>query len=129
MPWARATRPTARSSCPGVCVMTALAARQGRLPLRLLRRLTGALDQLRHGAGRPGAELEPVLDALGLEVHTGGLGVRVVGAHFLGELAVSRIARIGRDHVIERRLLRAPAREAQLDGHRFSPLEKAALCT
>src|SRR3989440_10619392 len=123
-PCARATRPTGNSCCARArsAMLATLASR--RLPLRLLYRLAGALDQLRHRAGRTRAELQPVLDAVGLEVHPGGLGVGIVGAHLFGELAVARVARVGRDHVVERRLLRAPAREAQLDGHRSAPLEK-----
>src|SRR5438067_12310352 len=105
--------------------MTTLAAPS--LPLRLLRWLAGALDQLRHGAGRLRAELQPVLDAVGLEVDAGGLGVRIVRAHFLGELAVARVARVGRHHVIERRLFRAAAGEAQLDGLSWLPWKSGAV--
>src|SRR5919109_4348568 len=102
-PCARATRPTASSS--GMAIEAPRTRRGASLQLARGLRLPRPLEELRNRAGRLRAELQPVLDAVGLEVDPRGLHVRIVRPHFLRELAVARIARVGRDHVVEGRLL------------------------
>src|SRR5687767_5723375 len=76
-----------------------------------------ATDQERHALGNLRAVLGPVLDA-GLVHHelllaTGGH--RVVVTQALDVMAVARPAVVGRHHVVERPLLRACARQSDLD--------------
>src|SRR5262249_18604989 len=112
IPCALATRPTARSA--------AMELPPGRLGPGLLRQL----DQL--GDRRAGlrAHLQPMLQPVLLEMDARGAVVRIVGADLLVEAPVARISRVGCNYVIERRFLRTPTGEAQLDGHGRSSLKK-----
>src|ERR1700737_1767591 len=98
-PGGLATRPTARSSS-----------------LALLRRrrrgLLGLLDDLRDRGAGLGAHLQPVVEPVLLQRDLRGAEIGIVGADLLVEAAVAGIPRVGRDHVVERRFLRAPAGEA-----------------
>src|SRR5262249_48216690 len=86
-----------------------------------LRSLAGALDEagdrLRRGRGL----LQPVLEALLLELDLRGLEVGVVRPDRLDELAVPRVARVGGNHVVVRHLLCARTREPKHDSHESSP--------
>src|SRR5438132_243850 len=101
------------------------AVLHGDLPAgRLRRRLAGQLDQLGDGRARLGTHLQPMLEAIGLEVDARGSVVRIVSADLLVEAAVARVPRVRRNDVIEGQFLRAPTGEAQLDGHGRSSLKK-----
>src|SRR5512138_832943 len=95
---------------------------------RTLRLLLGGLlrlrllEQHRHRLARLRAGLEPVLDPLGLELQDLGLLRRVVHPDVLDVPAVARLARVGRHHVIEGRLVRARARQPKNHRHVMSLL-------
>src|SRR5205085_7234668 len=58
---------------------------------------------------------EPVLDPLLVELDRGRVGLRVVAAHDLQELAVARRARVRRDDAVDGVLLRPDSGQPQLD--------------
>src|SRR5262245_3031403 len=64
---------------------------------------------------------QPRLDLLLVEVDRRRVGLRVVAAHDLDELAVSRRARVGNDHPVDRVLLRPDTGQAHANCH-LSPL-------
>src|SRR5512133_80760 len=84
----------------------------GLLRLRLL-------EQHRHGLAGLRARLEPVLDPIRLELQELGPPRRVVHPDVLDVPAVARLARVGRHHVIEGRLVRARARQPKNHRHEF----------
>src|SRR5438093_5039822 len=78
-------------------------------------RLEQALDRV----GRLRALREPVLDLVLVELDRRRVGLRVVAADDLDELAVARRARVGGDDAVDRILLRADPRQPELHCHVF----------
>src|SRR5436305_13401227 len=76
-------------------------------------RLQQALDRV----GGLRALREPVLDLVLVELDRRGIGLRVVATDDLDELAVARGTRVGSNDAVDRILLRADARQPQLDCH------------
>src|SRR5262249_24777101 len=66
-----------------------------------------SLQELRDRLRRLRALLQPAADLLLVELDEGRLGLRVVAADDLDELAVARRARVGGDDAVDRVLLRA----------------------
>src|SRR5918997_5373124 len=74
-------------------------------------RLGVGLNQLPHGVGRLRALPHPVVDALHVEAHLGGLARRVVEADVLDVGAVALRQTLLDDDAVRRRLLRAHSHE------------------
>src|SRR6266550_3232576 len=78
-------------------------------------------EQPRDRVRRRRALRQPLLDLLLVEVDRRRVGLRVVAAHDLDELAVARRARVGHDHPVDRVLLRPDAGQTHPNCH-LSPL-------
>src|SRR5262249_7812214 len=77
----------------------------------------GALQDLAHRVRRLGADLEPVIEPHLVEAELRRSAPGIVDPELLDVAAVARAARICDDDTVERRLLGALPRQANLHGH------------
>src|SRR6185437_1563384 len=92
----------------------------GRLAILRLGREPGIAEEALHPLARQVADLQPMLDALGLQHDALGMPLvehRVVGAELLDEAAVARAVRIRNDDAVEGPLLGPAAGQTDLECH------------
>src|SRR5829696_1537393 len=78
---------------------------------------SGLPEERAHRVGRLRADVQPVVDAIGVEIERLFAGARLILADDLDELAVARALRVGDDDAIHGGLLTAHTAKTDLDGH------------